>query len=229
MIEEMGKKADAEESQTVFDFTEFVDGVPRYEVCRMFLTSLFLCNQGNLDFELKKCFKGRDGEDRVSQILLHLLDRRLNFGSLMGEGGEGGIFKQRKKQKKNPKDVAGAVEGPDDGAGGRGRGGKRRSRKSMPIQDGPASSPIPLPPATVTPSSSKKKTKTASSRTSGVGIGKGGAGALGDDDDDGTNGQGEEEDAAQDAHALQADKKKRLKKRANEVIGLAEGSSKRKR
>merc|ERR1719162_733799 len=51
IIDKLVKEEEAGHSPILFE--KLVEGVPRYEVCRRFLTTLFLTNQGNLDIHFE--------------------------------------------------------------------------------------------------------------------------------------------------------------------------------
>eukprot|EP00397_Hematodinium_sp_SG-2012_P014673 GEMP01014926.1.p1 GENE.GEMP01014926.1~~GEMP01014926.1.p1 ORF type:complete len:725 (+),score=185.76 GEMP01014926.1:200-2374(+) len=139
-----GQKQSEVDERTKFPFSELVDGLPRYEVCRLFLTSLFLTNQGNLDIEYAN-------NDEVFKFILHLLKSQKNFDALADEPGRAfaaavkGKMKKKKGSEVAPIAPAPPAEEPqpianaqvDDPEGARPKG---RAKKRVEGGDGNASS-----------------------------------------------------------------------------------------
>lgn len=95
LLDHIDEKQCVDDTATHWPFKELCEGLPRYEVCRLFLTSLFLTNQGNLDIEYA------NDEERY-KFILHLLHSSKNFDALADEEGRAfaKVVKDRERKKK---------------------------------------------------------------------------------------------------------------------------------
>jgi len=110
-------------------FEKIVEGVPRYEVCRRFLTTLFLTNQGNLDIHFD------NEEERINGFRVSVLNADKEWISFEGEEaapvpvqeGETGTKKAGRTKKSSSDPPAAAEEATTTKAG--------RPKKSAPVED----------------------------------------------------------------------------------------------
>lgn len=126
LLGNMSQKTETDEAtETQFPFFEICEGLPRYEVCRMFLTSLFLTNQGNIDIEYSN-------NDEIFRFILHLLSASKNFDALGDE--EGRAFARAIKARNTRKKQAEPQPVVDDASAKQKRkpGKKQREDESSP-------------------------------------------------------------------------------------------------
>merc|ERR1719265_183386 len=72
-------------------FPKLVDGQPRWEVCRKFMTTLFLTNQGNTDIVFE------DETERLNNFSVKLLQAEQKIISLDGESSQTTELGRQKK------------------------------------------------------------------------------------------------------------------------------------
>ena len=79
-------------------FESLIGGMPRWDICRKFLTTLVLTNHGNFDLK-------QDDEGGTGNFSVKLMDRQARMDKMQVEADElAGVVEDKKKDEKKGKD-----------------------------------------------------------------------------------------------------------------------------